>query len=202
MEDATIINQDKQPEEQQQQPGMYQKGKYPSIIDTDDLVFEMGIQLVGNLNKEKLLDKVMQRTVSLEKTAADAVKIKIEAEKRTVVLEASNKLYIENNQKLDVELVRIRKELEDKKKESDIELTKVRKEFELVRKELDGESAKVRRELVAARSENQANTKSYEDKLIAIAIDHEEKISGLVTLQKQEIINLKNKGKKTLKKKD
>ena len=202
MEDATIINQDKQPEEQQQQPGMYQKGKYPSIIDTDDLVFEMGIQLVGNLNKEKLLDKVMQRTVSLEKTAADAVKIKIEAEKRTVVLEASNKLYIENNQKLDVELVRIRKELEDKKKESDIELTKVHKEFELVRKELDGESAKVRRELVAARSENQANTKSYEDKLIAIAIDHEEKISGLVTLQKQEIINLKNKGKKTLKKKD
>jgi len=202
MEDATIINQDKQPEVTQQQPGMYQQGKYPSIIDTDDLVLEMGIQLVGNLNKEKLLDKVMQRTVSLEKTAADAVKIKIEAEKRTVVLEASNKLYIENNQKLDVELVRIRKELEDKKKESDIELTKVRKEFELVRKELDGESAKVRRELVAARSENQANTKSYEDKLIAIAIDHEEKISGLVTMQKQEIINLKNKGKKTLKKKD
>ena len=202
MEDATISNQDKQPEEQQQQPGMYQKGKYPSIIDTDDLVLEMGIQLVGNLNKEKLLDKVMQRTVSLEKTAADAVKIKIEAEKRTVVLEASNKLYIENNQKLDVELVRIRKELEDKKKESDIESAKVHKEFELVRKELDGESAKVRRELVAARSENQANTKSYEDKLIAIAIDHEEKISGLVTLQKQEIINLKNKGKKTLKKKD
>ena len=166
MEDATIINQDKQPEVTQQQPGMYQQGKYPSIIDTDDLVFEMGIQLVGNLNKEKLLDKVMQRTVSLEKTAADAVKIKIEAEKRTVVLEASNKLYIENNQKLDVELVRIRKEL------------------------------------VAARSENQVNTKSYEDKLIAIAIDHEEKISGLVTMQKQEIINLKNKGKKTLKKKD
>ena len=166
MEDATIINQDKQPEVTQQQPGMYQQGKYPSIIDTDDLVLEMGIQLVGNLNKEKLLDKVMQRTVSLEKTAADAVKIKIEAEKRTVVLEASNKLYIENNQKLDVELVRIRKEL------------------------------------VAARSENQVNTKSYEDKLIATAIDHEEKISGLVEEQKQEIINLKNKGKKTSKKKD
>jgi len=36
-------------------PPLYQQGRFPSVVDTDDLVFELGKQVVDRINKEKLL---------------------------------------------------------------------------------------------------------------------------------------------------
>ena len=102
MEDATITQ---EPQE------MYQQGKYPSVIDTDDLVFELGKQFIGNLNKEKLLDSLIQKSRLLEKLAIEAKKEALAAGERKVALEESNRRYIENNQKLDAALVQIRLEM-------------------------------------------------------------------------------------------
>jgi len=129
MQEATISNDQKQ-QAKQPEP-LYQRGKYPSVIDTDDLVFEMGVQLVGNLNKEKLLDGLAKRVGLFEKAAVEASVGKADAEKKLAPLIESNKLYVANNQKLDAELVKIRKELEIIKAESAkalIDLAKVKDE--------------------------------------------------------------------------
>jgi len=109
MQDATISKEQPEP--------LYQRGKYPSVIDTDDLVFEMGVQLVGNLNKEKLLDGLAKRAGLFEKAAVEASVGKADAEKKLALLIESNGLYVTNNQRLDAELVKVRKELEAAKLE-------------------------------------------------------------------------------------
>ena len=103
MEDATITQEPTQE--------LYQQGKYPSVIDTDDLVFELGKQLIGNINKEKLLDNLLQKGRLLEQMAVEAKKESLEAIERKAALEESNKQYVVNNQKLDAALVRIRLEM-------------------------------------------------------------------------------------------
>jgi hypothetical protein len=111
MEDAKISQ-----DELQQPKSLYQQGRYPSVIDTDDLVFEMGRQLVGNLNKEKLLGNMLTRAKVLEKTVEEIGKAKQVAEAKVAPLKLSNEQYILNNQKLDAELVKVRKELEETRK--------------------------------------------------------------------------------------
>ena len=103
MEDATITQEPTQE--------LYQQGKYPSVIDTDDLVFELGKQLIGNINKEKLLDNLLQKGRLLEQMAVEAKKESLEAIERKAALEESNKQYIVNNQKLDTALVQLRSEM-------------------------------------------------------------------------------------------
>lgn len=102
MEDATITQE--APQE------LYAQGKYPTIIDTDDLVFELGKQLIGNLNKEKLLDNLLQKGKLLEQLAIEAKKESLAAKERKLALEKSNASYIQNNKKLDSELVKLRLE--------------------------------------------------------------------------------------------
>ena len=114
MEDATITQESTQE--------MYSQGKYPSVIDTDDLVFELGKQLIGNLNKEKLLDSLLQKGKLLEQMAIEAKKASIAADKRKEDLEESNKRYLKNNQKLDEELVRLRGELSKLKEQHSLEI--------------------------------------------------------------------------------
>ena len=114
MQEATISGTAEQLKQQEQ--SLYQRGKYPSVIDTDDLVFEMGVQLVGNLNKEKLLDKVVGRSRELEAALMSVEKAQKIAEEKVAPLKLSNEQYILNNQKLDAELVKLRKELEETRK--------------------------------------------------------------------------------------
>lgn len=111
MEDAKITSE----KEQSQQSQMYQRGRYPSVIDTDDLMFEIGRQTIENLNKEKLLDSLLVKSKTLENTIKEISKTKQTTEKRVPELEISNKAYLENNQKLDAELVKVRVELESVK---------------------------------------------------------------------------------------
>jgi hypothetical protein len=132
MQEATISGQEQQSAEQQpEQQGMYQRGKYPSVIDTDDLVMEMGVQLTGNLNKEKLLDKLVNDIQILKTQVANAEKEKAETITRAEQSLKSNKLYENNNRALDVELLKVRKLL---KKEKDL-VVKVQVEVENITKE-------------------------------------------------------------------
>ena len=132
MEDATII-----PDEQP----MYQASEYPSVVDTDDIIYELGKQVVDNLNKEKLIkiaaqkiktaqdmmgntshimediktsnEKLRQELADKEKELEDMKNSvpKHDESKELEALKKSNKKYEENNKKLDVELVKIRKQL-------------------------------------------------------------------------------------------
>lgn len=88
MEDATIS----------QEPLM--KDRFPSVVDTDDLVFELGKQAVKRMNLEKLLNGLLKKVKTLE-----------EAEAKLAPLKESNNLYQETNRKLDAELVKIRQEV-------------------------------------------------------------------------------------------
>jgi hypothetical protein len=96
METATITQETEQP--------MYQQGKYPSVVTTDDLVFELGKQLVGGLNKEKLLDVLLEKNKKIESTLVETNKAKSDVEKKVVDLEHSNKQHIENSHKINVEV--------------------------------------------------------------------------------------------------
>jgi hypothetical protein len=91
MEDATI--------QETEQP-MYQQGKYPSVITTDDLVFELGKQLVGGLNKERLLDTLLEKNKKTEKALIEANKTVLGAEKKIADLKISNEQYVKNNQEI------------------------------------------------------------------------------------------------------
>lgn len=127
MQDATITQ---EPEKQ----SLYQQGKYPSVIDTDDLVFEIGKQVIGSLNKEKLLDTLLKKTKMLESALVEANEAKSIAEKDVPSLKLSNGKYIENNQRLDTELVKVRKELEKSKRIQQESLKNHKEEIQKLKK--------------------------------------------------------------------
>lgn len=99
MQDATI---------EEQQPLL--RERFPSIVDTDDMVFEMGKQLLKILNLEKLLNNLLAKTKATEQIAQDFSKAKTSAAEKLAILQDSNKRYEENNRKLDAEIVRLRNE--------------------------------------------------------------------------------------------
>ncbi len=100
MEDATIS----------ETAGPLVKERFPSVVDTDDLIFEIGNQAVKVLNHEKLLTKLLDKTKALEGQTLDFAKQQSEAMGKAEALSESNKLYEENNRKLDAEIVRLRDE--------------------------------------------------------------------------------------------
>lgn len=100
MQDATIDG--------QQEPLI--KERFPSVVDTDDMIFEMGKQKVKVLNLEKLLNKLLEKTKATEQIAQDFSKAKTDSTEKLSVLQDSNKRYEENNRKLDAEIVRLRNE--------------------------------------------------------------------------------------------
>lgn len=107
---------------------LYQQGRYPSIVDTDDLVFELGKQLIGNINKEKLLDSIIKKNTEAETTISDE---RVFVAGKMTALELSNNKYIENNRNLDNALVITRNKLmivEDKLIEKEKELSALKKE--------------------------------------------------------------------------
>jgi len=86
------------------------KERFPSVVDTDDLIFEVGKQAVKVLNLEKLLTKLLDKTKVLEGQTLDFAKQQSEAMGKTEVLSESNKLYEENNRKLDAEIIRLKED--------------------------------------------------------------------------------------------
>jgi small-conductance mechanosensitive channel len=110
MEDATITTD--QPKEQ-----LYQHGRYPSVIDTDDLVMELGKQVVGNINNEKIIEQLITKAKQAEANANDAHDKQVFEENKHKSIEESNKLYEKNNKELSDEIVRLRGEIRTLKSE-------------------------------------------------------------------------------------
>ncbi len=110
MEGATITTD--QPKEQ-----MYQHGRYPSVVDTDDLVMELGKQVVGNINNEKIIEQLINKAKQAEANANDAHDKQVFEENKHKSVEESNKLYEKNNKEFGDEIVKLRSEISDFKKE-------------------------------------------------------------------------------------
>ena len=125
MEDATISEQPKE------QP-LYQQGRYPSVLDTDDMVFELGKQVVNHLNHEKLIGQIVKQTEAIQRENLQLKSLKIQTEERVAPLELkakqleeSNKLYEMNNRKLDEEIVKLRSQASQK----DVDITGIKSEL-------------------------------------------------------------------------
>lgn len=103
------------------------KERFPSIVDTDDLIFELGKQTIKILNLEKLLNNLLKKITTTEQMAADFSKAKSDTTKKINTLKESNKLYEENNRRLDSETVRLKVFYDEKIKKLESDLEKVLK---------------------------------------------------------------------------
>ena len=110
MKDATITTD--QPKEQ-----LYQHGRYPSVVDTDDLVMELGKQVVSNINNEKIIEQLITKAKRAEANANDAHDKQIFEENKHKSIDESNKLYEKNNKELSDEIVKLRGEIRTLKSE-------------------------------------------------------------------------------------
>ena len=97
----------------------YPQERFPSIIDTDDLVFELGKQVVSKVNKEKLLDSLIKKVQGLEQQMVvqqesflASESTKVDLIDKTEAFKVSNELYVQNNEKLNAEITRLRDEIE------------------------------------------------------------------------------------------
>ena len=190
MEAATITQETEQP--------MYQQGKYPSVVTTDDLIFELGRQLVGGLNKEKLLDTLLEKNKITEKVLVEVNKAMLDAEKKTADLKISNEQYIKNNQELDAET--------KKGKTTEDLLVEANKAKQIVEKEMANlklsnekyveNNRKLDSELVKIRKEFQESIKNYETNITELKIDHEKSLAetkNLSNVKDKEIQKLKKR---------
>ena len=84
------------------------KERFPSVVDTDDLIFELGKKDIKVLNLGKLLNSLIEKSKAANQMAVDLSKAKTETTERITSLQESNKLYEENNRNMDGEIVRLR----------------------------------------------------------------------------------------------
>ena len=110
--------------------GFYQQGRFPSVVDTDDLVFELGKQIVDRINKEKLLDSLLKKIQGLEEGFLTSESTKVSLSDKAESFRKSNELYVQNNERLSAEVTRLRGENETLQLELNskvVELTNLRK---------------------------------------------------------------------------
>jgi len=112
MEAASIIPDQPTGGQPKEEP-LYQQGRYPSIVDTDDLVFELGKQVVNHLNHEKIIGNLMKKLQELNNVVPEPDELKAKNEE----LSKSNKIYEEDNRKLGDELANHRKEMQQRQSE-------------------------------------------------------------------------------------
>lgn len=159
------------------------KERFPSVVDTDDLIFELGKQTVKAINYEKLLNSMVHKTQELSAATSEVARTKsnIEAEKQE--LQKSNALYQENNRKLDAALVQIRNEKEQVGNEK-VALEKVILEKDKQQSETIDK--------VAVLSESNKMYEENNRKLDAEIVRLGEEIARLNTLKDEEIASLTN----------
>jgi len=127
-------------------PPLYQQGRFPSVVDTDDLVFELGKQVVDKINKEKLLDSLVKKIQPLEEKLLASESAKMGLANKIEEFKTSNNLYVQNNEKLNVEITRLRNKNESLCSEYD-------KKIETLQSELNIKTA----ELIATKSVKRLN---------------------------------------------
>lgn len=122
---------------------LYQQGRFPSVITTDDLVFELGKEAVDRINKEKLLNNLLKKSKAAEEQAIKSQKNEAAILKKFEPLEASNKLYEADNRKLSDELAKVRQELDTLIKQKALDKKAV-EDFEKSIKKLTTENTKLK----------------------------------------------------------
>jgi len=122
----------------QEEHPLYQQGRFPSVVDTDDLVFELGKQVVDRINKEKLLDSLIKKLQPLEKQLLTSESIKKGLSDKIEEYKASNNLYVQNNEKLSAEITRAKNDLERVSAEYDRQVKALRSEIDAKAIELIG----------------------------------------------------------------
>ena len=127
-------------------PPLYQQGRFPSVVDTDDLVFELGKQVVDKINKEKLLDSLVKKIQPLEEKLLASESAKMGLANKIEEFKTSNNLYVQNNEKLNVEITRLRNENESL-------CSEYNKKIETLQSELNVKTA----ELIATESVKRPN---------------------------------------------
>jgi chromosome segregation ATPase len=112
--------------EQQNEQPLYPSGKYPSVVDTDDMVFEMGLQVVNRLNNEKLIKQALMQLETQKQFTAKQIEeynkvisLKLDADNRLAAgnsrvleFEQSNKLYEKTNRDLGDEIHKLRNQIQ------------------------------------------------------------------------------------------
>jgi len=173
MEDATIT--------QKGEPLV--KERFPSVVDTDDLIFELGKQTVKAVNYEKLLNSMIQKTQALSAATSEVAQTKSNMEAEKQELQKSNVLYQENNRKLDAALVQIRNEKgqvgNEKAALEKIIFEKDQQQSEAIHK-------------IAVLSESNKMCEENNRKLDAEIVRLGEEIARLNTLKDEEIASLTN----------
>ena len=122
----------------QEEHPLYQQGRFPSVVDTDDLVFELGKQVVDRINKEKLLDSLIKKLQPLEKQFLTSESIKKGLSDKIEEYKTSNNLYVQNNEKLSAEITRAKNDLERVSAEYDRQVKALRSEIDAKAIELIG----------------------------------------------------------------
>ena len=131
---------------------LYQQGRFPSVITTDDLIFELGKETVDKINKEKLLNSLLKKSKAAEEQLEQFKAIP----QKLKDLQLSNKLYEEKNRSLGDELTKVRQELMDITKQ----LTELNKEKE----ELEQKNKELLDEIELVKSSSKKNVKSKKTK--------------------------------------
>jgi hypothetical protein len=144
MEDAKISE---STQNQTQNPFNYVE-RFPTIIDSDDITFNIGKLTLAKINGEKILDNLLKKNQEINKVLND-LNIKSKSlEERNFDLDKSNKLYQEHNKKLDNELTNTRNELNLKTEQLKI-IPELNKEIEILK--IDKEN--LNQELIDTRNE-------------------------------------------------
>ena len=126
--DATVTQEGTSP--------LYQQGRFPSVVDTDDLVFELGKQVVDRINKEKLLDSLVRKIQPLEEKLLASESAKMGLANKIEEFKTSNNLYVQNNEKLNVEITRLRNENESLRSEYNKKIETLQSELNVKTAEL------------------------------------------------------------------
>jgi len=177
MEDAKIT------QDQTTQEPLYQQGRYPSIVDTDDLVFELGKQTVNHLNHEKLIGKMIKQIESLQRENLQLKSTKTQtvsfSESKIKQLEESNKLYEENNRKLGNEIVKLRNQIT----QNDTEVVTIKNQI----------------------TQKEILVKELNNKIGVIVENHQKELSDTIETHKEvvnklqsEIVNVEKKPRKKI----
>ena len=139
----------------QEEHPLYQQGRFPSVVDTDDLVFELGKQIVDRINKEKLLDSLIKKLQPLEKQLLTSESIKKGLSDKIEEYKASNNLYVQNNEKLSAEITRAKNDLERVSAEYDRQVKALRSEIDAKAIELIGAKEMVESQAAKLKEEDE-----------------------------------------------
>jgi len=181
----------------QKEPPLYQQGRFPSVVDTDDLVFELGKQAVDRINKEKLLDNLLKKLQLLEKESLASESIKKGLTDKIEEYKASNNLYVQNNEKLSAEITRQKNEIERVVAESNRQIKVLRSEIDTKTVELTEAKEMVKSQAAKLKEEDERwnNEKlSWETEVVRLKSELEFSHSDL-DKKVAEIASLKSKHK-------